>query len=236
MLASTLSRPRWAMPMVTSSRPAWAAASQISSTHRDRWSRRPRGRTASGRRTWSAGRSRRPRPVELLQDPQLLLARRLGVRALDPLLDPAPLLGVHDVHVLDAGGAAVGVAQDAEDVAQLHEAASRAAELAGRELAVEVPQGQAVRLDPQVGVAALLVLERVGVGHQVTADPVGVDQLQDPGLLVDLVVVRRRDVGVPADRLVGDPQRPEDARRRSRPRRAAAGGPASGTRRTARPG
>ena len=32
MLASMLSRPRWAMPMVTSSSPACAAASQISST------------------------------------------------------------------------------------------------------------------------------------------------------------------------------------------------------------
>ena len=32
MLASTLRRPRWAMPIVTSSRPTSAAASQISST------------------------------------------------------------------------------------------------------------------------------------------------------------------------------------------------------------
>ena len=148
--------------------------------------------------------------VELLQDPQLLLAGLLGVRTLDPLLDPAALLGIHDVHVLDAGRAAVGVAQDAEDVAQLHEAPAGAAELAGGELAVEVPERQAVRLDAQVGVAALLVLQRVGVGHQVAAHPVGVDQLEDPGLLVDLVVVRRRDVGVPADRLVGDPERAED--------------------------
>ena len=31
MLASTLRRPRWAMPMQTSSRPAPAASSQISS-------------------------------------------------------------------------------------------------------------------------------------------------------------------------------------------------------------
>ena len=78
------------------------------------------------------------------------------------------------------------------------------------ELAVEVPQGQPVRLDLEVGVAALAVLERVGVGHHVAAHAVGVDQLEDPGLLADLVVVRRRDVGVPADRLVGDPQRAED--------------------------
>ena len=148
--------------------------------------------------------------VELEQDPQLLLAGRLHVRLLDALLDPAALLGVLDVHVLDADGAAVGVAQDAEDVAQLHEAAALAAERAGGELAVEVPQRQAVRLDLEVGVAALLVLQRVGVGHDVAAHAVGVDQLEDPGLLADLVVVAGRDVARPADRLVGDPQRAED--------------------------
>ncbi len=82
--------------------------------------------------------------------------------------------------------------------------------LPGGELAVEVPQGEAVRLDLEVGVAALAVLQRVGVGHQVATDAVGVDQLEDPGLLADLVVVRRGDVVLPADRLVGDPQGPED--------------------------
>ena len=103
----------------------------------------------------------------------------LGVRALDPVLDPLALLGVLDVHVLDADRAAVGVAQDAEDVAQLHE--RLAAEAAGRELAVEVPQRQAVGDDVEVGVAALVVLQRVGVGHQVAAHAVGVDQLDAPG-------------------------------------------------------
>src|SRR5690606_32037952 len=84
--------------------------------------------------------------VELEQDPQLLLARGLDVRLLDPLLDPPALLGVLDVHVLDADGAAVGVTQGAEDVAQLHEPAAVAAEGAGGELAVEVPQRQPVAL------------------------------------------------------------------------------------------
>ena len=85
-----------------------------------------------------------------------------------------------------------------------------AAERAGGELAVEVPQREAVGLHLEVGVAALAVLQRVGVGHQVAAHAVGVDQLEDARLLADLVVVRRRDVVAPADRLVGDPQRPED--------------------------
>jgi hypothetical protein len=94
--------------------------------------------------------------------------------------------------------------------AQLHEPAALAAEGAGGELAVEVPQRQAVRLDLEVGVAALAVLQRVGVGHHVAAHAVGVDQLEDPGLLADLVVVAGRDVLGPADRLVGDAQGSED--------------------------
>ena len=85
-----------------------------------------------------------------------------------------------------------------------------AAEAAGGEVAVEVPQRQAVRGDVEVGVAALPVLQRVGVGHEVAAHPVGVDQLLHAGDLVDVVVVGRRDVLDPADRLVGDPQRLED--------------------------
>ena len=59
--------------------------------------------------------------VEAAQDPQLLLAGRLGVGDLDLGLEPLALLRVLDVHVLDADGAAVAVAQDAEDLAQLEE-------------------------------------------------------------------------------------------------------------------
>ena len=108
---------------------------------------------------------------------------------LDALLDPAPLVRVLDVHVLDADGAAVGVAQDAEDVAQLHDLL--AGEAADRELAVEVPQRQAVVDDVEVGVAADLELERVGVGHQVAAHAVGVDELDDAGGLVEVALVGR---------------------------------------------
>ena len=191
MLASTLSRPRWAMPMQTSSRPASAAASQISSI--------------SGIVVSPPSRLNRFWPTNLVcrkvsnASAWLSLSRirscssrgGLRVRLLDPLLDPAALLGVLDVHVLDADGAAVGVAQDAEDVRSfMNRRPSPPKEPVG-ELAVEVPQGQAVRLDLEVGVAALLVLQRVGVGHHVAAHAVGVDQLEDPGLLADLVVVAR---------------------------------------------
>src|SRR3569833_2112027 len=146
--------------------------------------------------------------VEPAEDMLLLLAVRLARRDLDARLDPGALLGILDVHVLDADGAAVGVAQHAEDVAQLHR--RLAAEAAGGELPLQVPQGEAVLEHVEVGVAALGVLQRVGVGHQVAAHAVGVDQLVHPGDLGDVVLVRGADVLYPADRLVRDPQRLED--------------------------
>ena len=64
--------------------------------------------------------------------------------------------------------------------------------------------------DLEVGVAALAVLQRVGVGHHVAAHPVGVDQLEHPGRLATSSSCERVDVLGPADRLVGDAQRLED--------------------------
>ena len=123
-----------------------------------------------------------------MQDAKLVLAVHLLVLPLDPVLDPLPLVRFLDVHVLDADGPAVRVAQHAEDVAEQHEWLG-AAERPGGELAVQVPQREPVRRDVEVGMAALLVLQRVGVGHQVAAHAVGVDQLQHPGLLADLVLM-----------------------------------------------
>ena len=146
--------------------------------------------------------------VEPAEDVQLLLAGRRLVLDLDVALDPGPLFGVGDVHVLDADAAAVRVAQHAEDVAQPHQLL--AGEPVDRELAVEVPQGQPVPGDVEVGVGAHGVFERVGVGHQVAVRAVGVDQLDDPGALVDLAFVAEVPVDQPAHRLVRDAQRGED--------------------------
>ena len=142
------------------------------------------------------------------QDAQLLVVPRPLVRPLDAGLDPGPLVGLLDVHVLHADGPAVRVAQHAEDLAQLHQ--RLAAEAAGGELPLQVPQGQPVLVDVQVGVLALRELQRVGVGHEVAAHPVGVDQLLHPGRLGDVVLVPGGDVPDPADRLVRDLQRGED--------------------------
>ena len=56
--------------------------------------------------------------VEPLEDVALLERVERDLHALDLLLDPPLLVGLLDVHVLDADRAAVGVAQDAEDVAE----------------------------------------------------------------------------------------------------------------------
>ena len=85
-----------------------------------------------------------------------------------------------------------------------------AAEAAGGPLAVQVPQGQAVGEDVQVRVLALDVLQRIGVRHEVAADAVGVDQLLDPGDLVDLVGGVDLQVRAPAHGLVRDAQGLED--------------------------
>ena len=146
--------------------------------------------------------------VELVQDSQLLLAARLVVGDLHALLDPVPLLGVLDVHVLDADAAGVGVTQDPEDLAQLHERPT--GETAGGELPVEVPQGEAVGEHIEVGVHALLVFERVGVGHEVTAHAIGVNDLLHAHRLVEISFMRGRDVAGPPDGLVGDAQAAED--------------------------
>ncbi len=147
--------------------------------------------------------------VQLAQDAQLVLARGAGVARLEPLLEPLALGGVGDVHVLDADGAAVRVAQQAEDVAQ--RVLRLAAEAARGEPAVQVPQRHAVVLDVQVGVLALAVGERVGLRHEVAARAVGVDELRDTGRLGGLDVGVHGVVAHPAHGLVRHAQGREHA-------------------------
>ena len=146
--------------------------------------------------------------IELGQDVLLLGDRRLVLLDLDAFLQPPLLFGLEDVGVLDADMAAVGVAQQPQHVAQL--LVLRAGEATHLELAVQVPQRQAVTVHVEVGVATEPVLvqpQRIDVGHQVTAVAVRRDQLDDAGALVD---DRVRMVGAPAHRLVRDPELAED--------------------------
>ena len=146
--------------------------------------------------------------VEAFEDVQLLGGVGPLAGPLDPVLDPFALVRVLDVHVLDADPAAVGVAQDGEDVAQPHRAVP--GEAADGELAVQIPQREPVLDDVEVRMAADLELQRVGVGHEVAPHPVRVDELHDPRALVQVAFVGDRDVGHPADRLVRDAQGGED--------------------------
>ena len=125
---------------------------------------------------------RDPQLVDLVQDPQLLLAGRLAVGLLHALLDPLPLLGIHDVHVLDAGGAAVGVAQDAEDVAQLQRVAPRGVhpDQMVAELREHLPQpGPRLSLETQTP-------SQLGLGHDSLTEQ---DVSQPEGALQFLLVV-----------------------------------------------
>ena len=130
---------------------------------------------------------------ESAQDMTLCVGGGGLVRALDALLDPRALLGVLNVHVLDADRARVGVVQAREDVTQQH--LVRVAEAAGGEGAIQVPHAQAVGRQIEVGVATHAVGQRVGVGGEMAARTVGVDEFRDArGLalfVVRIVVVVR---------------------------------------------
>ena len=154
---------------------------------------------------------------DLLED--ALLARRVEgrvvARRLHPVLEPVLPLGVGDVHVLDADRPAVGLAQGVEDLAQRR--LVLAGEPAGHELAVEVPQGEAVGRGVEVAVRRPGAVEGVEVGHQVAAHPVVVDELQHLRLLLDLLAPARRPeergvrVHLPLHRPVRDAEVREDA-------------------------
>jgi hypothetical protein len=62
------------------------------------------------------------------------------------------------------------------------------AQAAGEELAVQIPDGEAVGFRVELGVVAGLGAQRVEIGDQVAAHAVGVDHLHDPGFLGDLGV------------------------------------------------
>ena len=107
--------------------------------------------------------------------------------------------------MLDADGAAVRVAQDAQDLAQLEERLPPKPPVANR--------SRSQRLSPWVVTSRsaclrCLVLQRVGVGHEVAARYAWMSSWTRATLLMSSSWVA--DVLDPADRLVRDPQRLED--------------------------
>ena len=153
--------------------------------------------------------------VEAVEDVALLLEVERDGLTLDVLLDPALLLGILDVHVLDAQGAAVRVAQHVEDVLEGGRLAAR--QPVGHELTRQVPDGEAVGQRVELGVdVRRLGIERVEVGDQVPAHPVHVDERLHPHLLEQPLVlgIARADacvvVALPAHRLVRHAHRLEE--------------------------
>ncbi len=106
------------------------------------------------------------------------------------------------MHVFDADGSAVGITENPENLAKEHGASATKA--TRHEFAIEVPEGQPVALDFKVGVRALAIFEWVDIGHEVTAHSERVDQLLNPGGLVDVVSRIDGDVFRPVNRHVGD--------------------------------
>ena len=89
------------------------------------------------------------------------------------------------MHVLDAHRAAVGVAQDPQDLAQGEHVPPGQA--VGQELPVQVPEGQPVGRGVQLRVhPRLLGAQGVEVGDEVAAHPVHVDEGLDVDLLLEV--------------------------------------------------
>ena len=140
--------------------------------------------------------------VEFGEDAQLCVVVGLLVWLFEGVLEPATLFRVLDVHVFDADGSAVGITEYPENFAKEHGASATKA--ARHEFAIEVPEGQPVALDFEVGVGALAIFEWVDIGHEVTAHSERIDQLLNPGGLVDVVSRIDGDVFRPVNRHVGD--------------------------------
>ena len=130
---------------------------------------------------------------------------------IDPLymtLNPFLLNGIHDVHVLNADGAAVCIAKNSEQLPE--RVLVGPGNHAGKEFALKIPYrqfpGDRVELG---GHGRGLGVERVEVGNQVAARPIRIDDFLNCRSLFRNVAARRHGIGitVPTSRFVGDAHR-----------------------------
>ncbi len=159
-----------------------------------------------------------------LEDVQFFLCAesRRRTHRLKPLLDPALLRRIGDVHVLRADTAAIGLAQRGDDLAQRHVLLPEIRVGRG-EHDVHVRFGQVVerRLELR-DLRALLALQRVEVGPAIAQIAVGRDDRLDMNLLARHREVGRRDFLLESARLGALRERFDDRRVRdvARARRA----------------
>jgi hypothetical protein len=143
---------------------------------------------------------------QAVEDVDFLLARevRRAARALEPLLPPALLGRLGDVHELGTDAAAVGVAQGLHDFAQGHVLGLGEIRVGSREGDVEVGFAQVVEGRLEFGdLRPLGALERIEVGPAAAEEAVGRDQRLDMDLLardsqVGLAGLQREGVGLGA--------------------------------------
>ena len=127
---------------------------------------------------------------------------------LHPFLEPLLLLRVLNVHEFHTDGATVGFAQDVEDFPQCRIWLS--AELARKELSVQIPQRQSVISRVEFGVMVRFVHERIKMSNEVATNAVRVDQLYHPRLFLYLLVglcgstKGRMAIRRPTDGFIGD--------------------------------
>ncbi len=96
---------------------------------------------------------------------------------LDPLFQPAGLLGVGDVHVLQREGAAIGALHDGQDLA--HRRDLQPQHVVEEDRPVHVLLGEAVGLRVELRMRGLVAHpQRVEIGRQVAPDAVGPDDHQ----------------------------------------------------------
>ena len=143
---------------------------------------------------------------ELPQDGALRLGIERGApgRAFHPALDPRLLVGVLDVHELDADRAAIGLAQDGQDFAQ--RGGFAAEHVVDEDRLVEVVVGETIGARIELGVRpGNLQPERIEPRLQMAAHAIGADQHQraqrGDGGGADLLAGQRRR-GARAGRLV----------------------------------
>ena len=102
--------------------------------------------------------------------------------------DPFLLLVALDVAILDADLSAICPAKDLEDPPQ--SGSLFAVQAAGDKFAVEVPDRQAKILEVELGRVMRSHVQRIDICEHVAADTIGVYQLQNVGLFLDLLAER----------------------------------------------
>ena len=128
-------------------------------------------------------------PVE--HDEAAVLVVVPGLGGLDLFSEPVALVPVGDVHVLVADGAAVGLLELAEDLAEGEDGAVLGEETghppdAEEELPVQVGVSEAVEAEAEVlGDGSVVEAEGVELGHHVAVDLVGPDEEEELHTLLD---------------------------------------------------